>query len=88
MRMSEFTKTEQRILRVLADGEAHTAEELFGCLNDDCNGDVPNLKNNLKQVLFHLRKKMAPSGRMVVSEWNYRRAVYRHVRLLRPASSE
>lgn len=86
--MREFTPTERRILQVLSDGEAHKSEELFACLEDDCGGDRENLRKNLAQILFHMRKKMVPRGRTVISEWRYRRAVYRHVRLLKPVQSE
>ena len=83
-----YTPTEQRILDVLSDGEAHRADELFACLCDDCGGDRENLRKNLAVILFNLRRKMKPTGRTILSEWNNRRAFYRHVRLLHPVSSE
>jgi DNA-binding response OmpR family regulator len=51
----QFTATEQRILKVLADGRPHTVDELLACL-EDSQAEL----NALLIHIFRIRRKMRP----------------------------
>lgn len=73
---SKFTPTQRRMLTILADGKAHTRQELFACLSDDM-ADLSAIKWHLSK----LREKLRPMGQDVICEINMG-IKYRHVRLL------
>ena len=73
----EFTPTQQRLLKVLSDGERHEKDELWECLGDD-----KATGNNLRVHLTYLRKKLRAIGEDITTEFIYRKFTYRHVRLL------
>lgn len=75
--MPQFTKTQERILRVLADGQRHHKTELKEVLRD------PEAQPRaLIQHISILRKKLRPVGEDIVCEFYQRRIHYRHVRLI------
>ena len=74
----EFTKTQKRILEVLADGGRHLKAEL--------KNSLPDKEASPKTVAVHicyLRKKLRPIGQDIVCEYYRRRIHYRQVRLLK-----
>lgn len=73
-----FTPTEQEMLKVLADGLAHTREELHACLPDEL-GSLSNIQIHIS----HIRQKINPRGQTIVCELQNRRIHYRQVRLMR-----
>ena len=77
--MEGFTPTEARILKVLADGQRHSKDELFKCLEDDLSS-----MNALEVRICHLRKKINPKAEEIIVEWWQRKRFYRQVRLLYP----
>lgn len=63
--MPEFTRMEQVLLNVLADGKDHTRRELLEALQrseDDPNISLPNLQNMLSRT----RKKLLPIGQDIL----------------------
>jgi len=78
---SKFTKTEQLMLNVLADGYPHTREELHACLPDELSA-----LGAIKRHLSGIRKKLRPQGQDIICELRDRRPLYRHVRLLASAT--
>lgn len=77
-----FTPTQQAMLRVLADGQAHTREELHACLPDEL-GAVSNIHRHLCAI----RKWLRPIGQDVVCQLRNRRIYYRHICLLASANN-
>lgn len=73
----KFTPTQKRILAVLADGDAHTPEELLKCLDDEL-ADIPTLQVHICRI----RKVLRPAGQDIIAEYVRRDCRYRHVRLL------
>ena len=73
----KFTPTEQRILAILADGMAHTRQELHGCLYDELGGP-----GNLRVHICNIRKKLLRVGQTILCELYRGSPHYRHVRLL------
>lgn len=73
----KFTPTQRRILAVLADGDAHTPEELLKCLDDEL-ATKPNLRVHLSLIRRHLR----PAGQDILCVYVGRDYLYRHVRLI------
>lgn len=86
--MPKYTAQEQRILEALKDGESHPPDDLYACLQDDCAGDRENLRKNLIRALWDLRTKMQPTGLLIISEWNRRRAYYRLARRFKGFNEE
>lgn len=76
----KLTPTENRIVDMLSDGLPHSRDQLMTCLYDDM-GSYPNLN----QHLFHLRRKIAPTGIGIVCELVRRGIHYRMVRFLASA---
>jgi hypothetical protein len=72
-----YTPTQQAMLDVLSDGQAHTRQELHACLPDEL-GPLSNINSHLCNTRKHLR----PIGQDIVCELVNRRICYRHVRLL------
>lgn len=72
-----FTPTQQRMLNVLADGQAHTREELHACLEDELSA-----KNAIKNHITAIRKRIQPVGQDVICEWRDRKYQYRQIRLI------
>ncbi len=73
---SSFTRTEQRMLAVLADGQPHTREELHACLSDSLSGI-----GAVRRHISNLRSKLN-LGEIVICELKNRRVCYRRARLL------
>lgn len=74
---NRFTKTEARILRLLADGQAHTRREIHACLWDE--------ESALTAIQFHIskiRQALQPIGQTIVCELHNSRICYRHVILV------
>lgn len=77
-RMSEgngYSKTQLAMLEVLADGMAHTREELHAVCG-------PSSLNVVKTHVARLRKHLRLQGQDIICELAKRRVCYRHVRLL------
>ena len=72
-----FTDTEYRILRLLADGEAHSREEIHQLLTDEMSR-VSSIQAHISRI----RGKIKHLGETIVCEINSG-IKYRHVRLLR-----
>lgn len=77
--MSEphFTKTEQRIIAMLADGETHAKGELIICLEDELASF-----GSLKVHLSNIRKKLYTKGEDIVFVASQKCWGYRHVKKL------
>lgn len=72
-----YTPTEQRILTVLSDGQAHPRKELLACLNDDMA-----VAHTLRHHIRNIRRKL-PEGQTIVFEVGFQfKPYYRHIRLL------
>lgn len=65
--MEGFTKTETKMLNVLADGKRHERDELCSCL--------PLGNGSVKSHLYNLRKKLEASGTTVICEL-YKGGIY------------
>ena len=76
--MPEWTKTEVKILNILADGHPHPREELFTCIDDD----LANLKRQLAFHVCNIRRKLKPYGQTIVCQIGDAPISYRHVILL------
>lgn len=72
-----FTPTQSRIMAVLSDGRAHSAQELQSCLYDDL-GVITNVKFHITMI----RKILRPLGQDIVFLRREDRAWYAHVRIL------
>ena len=77
-----YTPTQRAILAVLSDGLPHTQRELRKCINDEMSEKALHLHISI------LRKRLLPIGQTVVCEYSFRKFLYRHVRLIGPASGE
>lgn len=77
-----FTRTEQRILDILADGKPHLRADLFHCVPDELGH-----WHNLNIHLSNIRRKL-PDGETILCELRSRRICYRHVRLIVPAEGQ
>ena len=79
-----YTKTQQRILEMLSDGMPHTYLELFSCLPDPEGAmmDYGAGRATLAVKISDIRKHLRPKGQDIICEFNDRRRMYRHVRLL------
>ena len=71
-----FTKTEQRIIDVLADGEFHRASELLAAI--DAYAEMRNLHAHLANI----RHKLNNRGQGLISDRIDTVLVYRHVHLV------
>ena len=83
----KFTKTQQRILDVLADGQPHLRKELWACcpsvsgIEDEKSlNEFARLQTN--RHLISIRYKLRAIGQDVVCEVHQRRMYYRQIRLL------
>lgn len=72
-----YTPTEQRIIDVLADGEAHPRSELMACIEDEMA-----LPSALALHLVNIRKKLRPLGQTVLclNNGKVRPTAYQQVR--------
>lgn len=80
MAKGEFTPTEQRILKLLSDGQRHKRKEIHACLFDELS--------ELKTIRYHIcmmRKVLRPKGEDIICEMYMGGLYYRHVRLLASA---
>lgn len=74
---NSFTKTQNAILCVLADGQPHTRKELHGCLPDEMT--------ELSAVRVHIcniRKTLRLRGEDIICELHKRAIHYRHVKII------
>lgn len=74
----KFTPTQQKLLRVLADGNRHRRRELL-----DAMGDDQATPANLSTHLCILRKRLSDMGETILCEYYDRTINYRHVRLIK-----
>lgn len=72
-----FTPTQQCMLDVLSDGQAHTREELHACLPDEMGA-----LSNIQAHLCAIRKQLRPIGQDILCEFKHRTLHYRHIGLL------
>lgn len=75
--MDGLTPNDERILRVLNDGQRHSAEELLACLEDDLAS-----RGAVRTAVSRLRQKLRRRGRDVLCEFANRRCFYRQVILI------
>ena len=73
-----YTPTQQRILKLLSDGQRHPRAEVF----DVCIGDDLLDRALLNDHISRLRKKLRPLGQDIICESSGRGYFFRHVRLL------
>ena len=73
----KLTPTQQRIADVLADGAAHTMQELVACLWDDMS---ENPRTTIKMHISNIRSKIAAQGLDVVGRGINGQSTYRLVR--------
>ena len=76
----QFTRTQQAILNVLADGLPHARQEIHACLPDELGA-----MSNIRAHLSNIRKGLRPMGQDIICEWAKRQYCYRQVRLLASA---
>ncbi len=75
--MNDYTEIEKSILKVLSDGNAHTKEELLAVLPDELTS-----VSTLRVHIHKLRVKLKQKGHDIVCQFQNRRGLYRHMRLL------
>lgn len=75
-----WTRTQERLLALFADGLWHSKKALLACLEDDMAVD-----GTLRCHLANIRKKL-PTGQAIVCEVDHRRYGWRQVRLLRSSN--
>ena len=73
-----YTPLQERFMRLLSDGIAHSKREFFGLLDDDLAGPTA-----VKTQICLLRKRI-PNGQAILCVWEGRSLKYRLVRLLAP----
>jgi hypothetical protein len=71
----DLTPTQRKLLRLLADGQPHTARELHACLPDDLG-----LVTNVRPHLSRIRKRLRVKGETIRCEMVDGTVAYRHVR--------
>lgn len=72
-----FTPTQQAIVNALADGMAHSRDQLQALLPDELAG-----RSALAKHICLIRKVINPIGQDIICEYRSRNLFYRHVRLL------
>lgn len=72
-----LTPTQQRIIDILADGLPHNRKEVLKAISEDAT-DL----NGLAVHMWHLRRKVRPFGRDIITELHRGSISYRHVILL------
>lgn len=83
MDLKDFTKTELRMLVLLADGKPHTRKELHKCLEDEM-GPLVNIKPHIQAI----KRKIQPHGEDIVCVLGQRRIIsYRRVKVLNPEAN-
>ena len=87
----KFTKTQQKILDVLADGLPHLRKELWACCPSVQGMDEQSVKEFARHRtnvhLMNIRSKLRLDGQDIICEVVNRRLCYRHVKLLKPNGS-
>lgn len=59
--MTKFTRTERFIMELLSDGQVHNVDEILRkCVSED------GTMNNLAPHITSLRKKVSPSGLLIM----------------------
>ena len=84
--MPQFTKTEQAILAVLADGKDHKRQEVIDAVRNCLNDPMVSLRN-VKDHVKNTRRKLRTIGQDIKSI-NGIGIGYCHVRLLGSDSGE
>jgi DNA-binding CsgD family transcriptional regulator len=77
MDYTDFTPTQQAMLRILADGNPHTKQELHKCLNDELQS-----LTSVKVHVSNIRKVLRLTGQDIACEMVNRATYYRQVRLV------
>lgn len=75
-----FTKTQQAMLDVLADGERHTTRELHACLPDEL-GPLSNVRRHISAI----RKALRPEREGILCVMHQGKFFYQWVKLLHPS---
>lgn len=73
--MELYTKTQQAMLAILADGRPHTREELHACCG-------PSSRSVIQFHISTIRRKLAAKGEDIVCVRRGHSLFYQHVRLL------
>lgn len=71
-----FTQKAGIVMDILIDGQRHTRQELMDAIND-------HDKNRFWQTITNIRKRLEPTGVMLLSEYNnvnFRKPYFRLVR--------
>lgn len=76
-----LTPTETKLLELLSDGQPHYHKELVKCLWDEMGG-----RNNVRQRIFHLRKKL-PAGQAILCVYHRKQFAYRLVSIISQPTS-
>ena len=79
----KFTRTERRMMEILADGLPHSRRELHACLPDEL-GALKNIWTHLSRI----RKKVRLKGEEIVCVIHNRTVHYRLVRLVANARKQ
>jgi len=77
LNLSKFTPTEQRMLKVLLDGELHNRRELHECLNDESQ-PLTVISNYTHRI-----RKILPSHLILITEFGRGKKRGIHYRLAR-----
>ena len=84
----KFTKTQQKILDVLADGEPHPRAELWACI--PCVSGMTDeeikefARTNTNTQLDYIRQKLRTVGESIICQAVGRKLCFRHIRFLIP----
>lgn len=77
MTLDNFTKTQRKMLAVLADGQSHARSELHECLEDPLSSPKA-----VRNHIYNIRKLLLQRGETIICELRGWKISYRHVRLL------
>lgn len=73
-----ISAVQERILRVLADGQRHNREELRKAVDSEATYQT------MRQHIYFLREKLRMVGHDIVCETHMRTTYYRHIIVQRP----
>ena len=78
--MPKFTKTEEKILTILADGKRHVTRDVRA---EVMNGDeYENMAVAFQMHMSRIRKKLNPIGQDIICQYHGGKMHYIHVRLI------
>ena len=78
--MPEFTKTERKIIAMLADGRRHRVDEMEESVLT--NGEYENKRVALQMHISNIRKLLRPIGQDIICQLHSGKKHYIHVRLI------